>query len=299
MSKSVQFYLLGKKGFSVLKDFIYTYGAENITLVIGSRDKGVKNDYFEKTQSICNEHNISFLERHSPLPATQVDISFAIGWRWIIDQPCQLIIFHDSILPKFRGFSPLVNMLIQGEPRIGVTALHASAEYDAGDIIAQASVNIIYPIKISNAIDKIAPLYSELLNTIYASILKDKELPAKKQISTDASYSLWRNEQDYLIDWSDSSVSILRFCDAVGYPFRGAKTYIDDIIYRIFDVETVEDVNVENREKHIGKVIFIKNECPIVVCGEGLLKITHFSTEHSLENMAKINFRSRFSDRIS
>ena len=49
-------------------------------------------------------------------------------------------------MPKYRGFAPLVNSLVNGEKIIGVTALFASEEYDNGDIIMQSSVDITYPI---------------------------------------------------------------------------------------------------------------------------------------------------------
>ena len=34
-----------------------------------------------------------------------------------------LIVFHDSLLPKYRGFAPLVSQLINGEEYLGVTAI--------------------------------------------------------------------------------------------------------------------------------------------------------------------------------
>ena len=67
---------------------------------------------------------------------------FAIGWKWIIDNTSQLIVLHDSLLPKYRGFSPLVNSLINGDTLTGVTALFASSEYDKGEIIEQAQIGL-------------------------------------------------------------------------------------------------------------------------------------------------------------
>ena len=67
--------------------------------------------------------------------------------------------FHDSLLPKYRGFAPLVKGLICGETRFGVTALFGASQYDAGDILFQASVGITYPIAISDLITRVADCY--------------------------------------------------------------------------------------------------------------------------------------------
>jgi methionyl-tRNA formyltransferase len=53
------------------------------------------------------------------------DFNIAISWRWML-KVSNLIVIHDSLLPKYRGFSPLVNMLINGEDTLGVTVLFAT-----------------------------------------------------------------------------------------------------------------------------------------------------------------------------
>lgn len=174
----------------------------------------------------------------------------------------------------------------------GVTALFASSEYDKGNIIAQKSFEINYPIKINEAIEKIEPLYFELVNEIYSKIQNDYELNATKQDESKATYSLWLDSEDYFIDWSWSVEKIKRFVDAVGYPYDNAKTYLNDEIVKFVDVEIVEDVEVENRERHIGKVIFIKDGMPIIVCSDGLIGLKDIRDKD--DNEMFINFRSRF-----
>lgn len=174
----------------------------------------------------------------------------------------------------------------------GVTALFASSEYDRGDIIAQKSFEINYPIKINEAIEKIEPLYFELVDEIYSKIQNDDELKATKQDENKATYSLWLDSEDYFIDWSWSAKKIKRFVDAVGYPYDNAKVYLNDEIVKFVDVEIVDDVEVENRERHIGKVIFIKNGIPVVVCSDGLISLKDIRDEN--DNDMFINFRSRF-----
>jgi len=171
--------------------------------------------------------------------------------------------------------------------------LFGCSEYDKGTIIMQKSMNINYPIKIKNAIKQIKPLYYELVRNIYKLMLDNKKITATKQDESKATYSLWLDSEDYFINWQDwSAKKIKSFIDAVGYPFDNAKTYLDDNIVKFIDVNLIKDVKIENRKRHIGKVIFIKDGYPVVVCKKGLISLVDIRDEEDKNFM--INFRSRF-----
>ncbi|GJM73207.1 hypothetical protein HMSSN036_54230 [Paenibacillus macerans] len=160
MKNKIVMFLMNKKGYLVLENFIKKYGIDPIDIVIISRDPNVQKDYYLEIKNLCLKSGIKVLDRLENNEFTfNNQIAFAIGWRWIINNIDQLIVFHDSLLPRYRGFAPLVNALINKEAQIGVTALFATADYDKGDIIAQESLTINYPIKIEDAITKIADLY--------------------------------------------------------------------------------------------------------------------------------------------
>jgi methionyl-tRNA formyltransferase len=173
----------------------------------------------------------------------------------------------------------------------GVTALFADVKYDEGEIISQASTQFEYPITIEKAIQKIEPLYFDLVSQIYKTLEQGTPLTSFPQKHEDASFSLWLDSEDYFIDWSWSAEKIKRFVDAVGFPYDGAKAKLNGAVVTIEEAEVIEDVVVEHRDRHIGKVIFI-GESPIIVCANGLLKLRKTST---LDGQAmQINFRSRF-----
>ena len=174
----------------------------------------------------------------------------------------------------------------------GVTALFASDEYDRGDIIMQKKLEINYPIKINELINNIKQLYYELVKDIYKMILNNQNLPKIKQNENESTYSPWLDKKDYFIDWNWSAEKIKRFVDAVGYPYDNAKAYLNGKIVKFIEVEIVDDVKIENRKRHIGKVIFIKDGCPVIICKRGLLKLIDIRDEK--DNRLMINFRSRF-----
>jgi methionyl-tRNA formyltransferase len=217
----------------------------------------------------------------------------AIGWQRLIqyNESQDLIVFHDSILPRLRGFNPLVTGLINGDKTIGVTALYASEEYDKGYIIDSEKAEISYPIKIINAINIVAECYSRLANKIIGKIISNRQLTKTRQNENNATYSLWRDEEDYLINWNDEAEKISRFIDAVGYPYKGAMTRIGGKIIIIMDASTTNDVIVENRIP--GKVIFKKGDNPVIVCGVGLLVIEKAIEENGKEFDFKNKFRIR------
>lgn len=293
----IGFYLLGKKGFEVISAFLDKFGAKRVSFVIIATDKNISNDYSSDIEKVCIRHKVHYVFRSALKEAKSLDslIAFAVGWRWLINRSDNLVVLHDSLLPKYRGFSPLVNMLINKEPEIGVTALLASSEYDKGDIVGQLKLAVTYPLKIQDAINSISMLYVKLVLSIAESLFSGDKLKPIKQKEKFASYSLWRNDEDYAIDWSKSAEYICRFIDSVSQPYLGAVSYIGNKKIRIEHAEELENVVVEDRENHLGKVIFFQNERPCVVCGNGVVKLVNATSELSGTNiLTGLSFRTRF-----
>lgn len=282
-----------EKGFKVLKAMCEHFGSEFIESVVGARDPYLKEDYYAQIKSLCKGHNITHRDRLDADQDQFTNYMIAISWRWII-KPTKgtlLIVFHDSILPKYRGFNPLVSCLINGDSKIGVSAIFGSERYDEGEIIDQASSSITYPIKIKEVISIITDLYVLLALKIGAAMMKNQQLKSYPQNAKLVTYSLWRDESDYQIDWKQSSEWIARFVNSVGHPYRGASTMVEGKKIRVVDTQIREDVVIENRSP--GKVIFIENNSPVIVCGKGLLQITAMQDEDGKE-FRLTKFRVRF-----
>lgn len=280
-----------QKGLEVLTGVIEKFGSEVVRQVVTAPDKAVNEDYYNGIKAVCSQHKISCADRQTPILSD--GYAFAIGWRWLIKEQDKLIILHDSLLPKYRGFAPLVNALINGERKIGVTALFASGEYDKGQIIVQRKIEIEYPIKISAAIEAVSLLYREIANEIIERIVHKEIIVGETQDESAATYSLWRDEKDYQIDWNKDSEYIKRFVDSVGFPYNGALTGIENKWYRVLNVELAEDVSIVRRD--VGKVIFLQDGEPTVVCGNGLLRITEMIDDESKQSSLPFKkFRVRF-----
>lgn len=263
-----------------------------VETVVVSRDAGIAKDYHEEIIDLCLRHGIRVHDRTESY-AIRTKYAVAISWRWLITlDAARLIVFHDSILPRYRGFNPLPTALINGDTEIGVTALYATEEYDRGAIIAQSTSRISYPMRIKEAIEIITKNYQDLAIQVGDTIAKGIEPYATPQNEADASYSLWRDEEDYFLDWSAAASYIKRFVDAVGYPYHGAAAIMGGKNVRILDATVIDDVHVANRTP--GKVIFMRDSKPVVVCGQGLLKIDTIVDDAGRSLLPLHGFRIRF-----
>jgi len=288
----ISFFLMGQKGYEVLK-YMVTHHREAIDIVIASEDKSIQKDFYKDIKNLCIKEEIQFFNRREKY-IIKTDYAFAVAWRWLLYlEDVELIIFHDSLLPKYRGFNPLVSCLLNKESEVGVSALFASEKFDCGNVIGQTSVSVGYPITLQQAIDQVCKCYVTLVRDIVAKILSGEKILGQPQDEEEVTYSLWRDKEDYRIDWSKDSDYIERFVNALGFPYNGASSLMNGRLVRVLGVEQLSDIEIENRG--IGKVIFKQDGKPVVVCGEGLVKINHLVENDTKESILPLRrFRTRF-----
>lgn len=287
-------YSLGLKGFNVVRALSESSLDIKLYCVIG-QDKGVLDDCSDVLARYCENRGIDFSFRGGEqFKIMDFDYALAAGWCWLIHNipEGKLIVFHDSLLPMYRGFAPLVNALLNKESQIGVSVIFGADEYDKGNIIVQKRIDVIYPTCIQNELQRIADLYADLAVVVASDLMGNDEIIGAPQDEEKASYSLWRDEDDYRINWKLSAHDIQHFIDCVGYPYLGASTVLNGRLVRIYKARVFNDVKLVNRSP--GKVIFVKDGCPVIVCGYGLLLIED-GRYSDAENLLPLGaFRSRF-----
>ena len=236
---------------------------------------------FERLCSLAQRLSINLLETHHPVLQPE-NLTFLVGWQHLLPQVTpSTVVFHDSLLPRYRGFAPTVTALIKGDREIGVTALTPTDVIDQGPIIAQRAVPISYPIKIQTALELQAGLMTDIAVVIIEQ-WKCGELSSKPQQEEMATLSIWRDDADYEIDWSNSADAIERFVNAVGHPYAGARTTVGGTeTIRVLDVTALPDMPFEIRDE--GKIWRLDNGRPTVVCGSGMLRIDSCLGENGSE----------------
>lgn len=110
----------------------------------------------DSVADLATAHGVPVLIRSTPddeellaaLAAADLDAIVATNWRtWIPPSVFALprlgtLNVHDSLLPAYAGFSPLIWALLNGEPEVGVTAHIMDDTLDAGDIVLQRAVPV-------------------------------------------------------------------------------------------------------------------------------------------------------------
>ncbi|HWU43835.1 MAG TPA: formyltransferase family protein [Bdellovibrio sp.] len=293
MNNKIVLLLMTEKGLSVLKRVLKTYPADLVSKVIVCRDEAVKNDFADDIIDLCEQHSIKVSDKLSEKDVES--LCFAVSWRKIIPASTakRLIVFHDSVLPKYRGFNPLVTSLLNGDEEIGATALWAAEKYDRGRVITQKSVKVKYPIKIQSAIKMVCELYEEMIVEIIGQMIHGKLDQGFAQDDSLATYSVWRDEQDYWVNWDWHASYMQRFVNAVGFPYKGARALLEQQPVRITDAEAVPDLDIKNRVP--GKIFELEDGSPVVICGTGLLKVTGLISESGESLLPLKKLKQRFS----
>jgi methionyl-tRNA formyltransferase len=270
----IALFVAGPKGSNFLRRF---QGSAAVDLVVSYPAKGLRFDAYADIQKVCREKQYRLVEQHDVTPAdyASADLVLLIGWAWLTaDTDQRFVVFHDSLLPKLRGFNPTVTALIAGYSEIGVCAfLPAGGDEwvaDSGPVFGHEKLSISYPITIRSAYDQLGLAYCRLAQQVLDAAARGT-LSFQQQDLAQATYSLWRGEDDYQIDWSLSAQEICRFVDAVGWPYKGAKTIMKGREIRIDRVEPCPDHPFVNRRA--GKIWTLAGGQPEVVCGSGMVKI--------------------------
>jgi methionyl-tRNA formyltransferase len=192
----------------------------------------------DSVADLATEHAVDVLIRDRPdddelldrLKRADPDVIVATNWRtWIPPQIFELprsgtLNVHDSLLPAYGGFSPLIWALINGEQEVGVTAHMMDAELDAGDIVLQRSVPV-------GPRDTTTDLFRKTLDLFGPITVDGLDLIASgrtdwtPQDRSRASFFHKRADEDSRIDWTWSAEELDRLVRAQSDPYPNAFTF--------------------------------------------------------------------------
>jgi methionyl-tRNA formyltransferase len=200
------------------------------------------------------------------------DSCLAVGWKRMIKSDySSIFVIHDSLLPRYRGWNPLVTALQNGDKELGATLILADDQVDCGPIIKSHQFEVSPPVRISDALQSIGNSIEFLTRYLFENINQAAVLAVPQNHSL-ATISLWRDEDDYQIDWTLSAEKILLFIYSVSHPYKGACTFLDSRKIIVLDAEVVQwAVPIENPA--VGKMVAVDNVGPVVICGEGFLRL--------------------------
>ena len=131
---------------------------------------------------------------------------------------------HDSLLPKFTGFSPVLWALISGESEFGLTVHRMDDGLDTGDILIQHSL----PIGPTDTGTELVMRGMDLIPGALRDALHALESGTavwRPQNKAERTYFHKRSERDSLIDWSWPAEDLERFVRALSEPYPRAFSF--------------------------------------------------------------------------
>lgn len=131
---------------------------------------------------------------------------------------------HGSLLPKYRGRTPHVWAIINGESITGVTAHFIDDGCDTGDIILQYKVPILDTDTGQDILEKFKSVYPILIRDILVKLESD-DVNREIQDNSNSSFYGKRIPEDGLINWDNESINIYNWVRAQSTPYPGAFSY--------------------------------------------------------------------------
>jgi len=174
--------------------------------------------------------------------------------------PC--INLHASLLPKYRGASPIQQALLNGDTETGVSAMLMEEGLDSGPVLAWSVTPIAIEDRKNELFDRLAAMAADLT---VETLEKYPLLVPLPQCDADATYCKKISRSDGLVSFDTPAIQIYnRFRAYEGWP----GIYLESGL-KLIDLELVG----ASKEGGPGKISAVDSEGVTVRCREGALKI--------------------------
>lgn len=169
---------------------------------------------------------------------------------------------HFSLLPKYRGASPVRWAILKGERKTGITIFELNEKMDEGDILTQEEFEILPD---EGAVELEARLALKGAELLAETIAKIDEIKPRKQDHSIATYAPLIKKEDGRIDWINDALHVERQVRAFT-PWPSVYTFLGEKRVKIHNGRKIED-RIEPFSA--GEILGVKKEGIEVCCGEG------------------------------
>jgi methionyl-tRNA formyltransferase len=295
-----------------------TWGHRTLQALLDSRHEVVmvvthpKSDgayeriWSDSVADLATAHGVPVAIRNRPddeelvsrLKAAAPDVIVATNWRtWIPPSvfglpPLGTLNVHDSLLPAYAGFSPLIWALINGEREVGVTAHMMNEVLDAGDIVLQRAVPVgprdTTVDLFHRTLELFGPITVDGLDLVESG--RESGRSWTPQDRSKASFFHKRSAEDCRIDWTWSAQELDRLVRAQCDPYPNAYAYRGPERVRITGARVSEGVYGGTP----GRIFYREGDAVVVVAGADArrgrsrgLAITSVRTDDGVDHVAR------------
>ncbi len=193
----------------------------------------------------------------------------------IIDIPKYGIInVHSSLLPKYRGASPIHSAILNGDKESGVSIMYIEEGLDSGDVILKETCEITEDDTLGTLHDRLKELGASGLEKAL-KLIEAEEVKAEKQDDSKATFVKPITKEQAKIDWNNTKEVIFNQIRGLN-PFPGAYTHNEkNENIKIYKSEKLEkEYDGEN-----GTVVEMTKKGPVVKVANGALRLLEIKFE--------------------
>jgi methionyl-tRNA formyltransferase len=186
---------------------------------------------------------------------------------------------HPSMLPEFRGPSPIQNAILSGKKETGITIIQMDEKTDHGDVLAQTNVQIYPNENAGDLSKKMIPISIKLLSETIPDWIEGKIKP-QKQDDSKATYCQLIEREDGHIFWNETAASIYDKFRAL-YPWPG----IFSVWEKNGNITRMKLVRIKTQEKNpeekieIGEVFRLSQKEIGVKTAKGVIVLEEIQLE--------------------
>ena len=181
---------------------------------------------------------------------------------------------HGSLLPEYRGASPIQRAVIDGKRVTGVTTMYMDKGLDTGDMLLTREYEIGENTNTGEAFDDLAKIGAELLLETLEGLEKGTIVPTP-QDGTNATYAEKILKEECAVCFDDMSQTVHNKIRGL-YPFPGALCYHDGKVLKLCESRLFKENTPDGSP---GEVIGLSKDGILVKCREGAVLLTKVKPE--------------------
>lgn len=181
---------------------------------------------------------------------------------------------HASLLPEYRGASPIQWAILHGRPYTGVTTMMMDEGLDTGDILLQEKIDIERSDTAGSLSAKLSGIGVKLLIRTLDGLDRGEIVPAP-QDHEKATYAPLLKKEDGLIEWRDRSENIFNKIRGLD-PWPGAYTFYQGERWGVWKGEVLDGRFPSSAP---GEIVEVRADRIVVVTGDGSFEIKEIQAE--------------------
>jgi len=249
-----------------------------VELVVTHTDDPGETIWFDSVAALARRYDLPVVtpddakdtELASRIQAIAPDLIFSFYYRRMIPMPvlrhARLGAFnmHGSLLPRFRGRSPVNWAILSGETETGATLHHMAARADVGPIVGQEAVSILPDDIALDVFRKLTAASERVLDRALPALIAGTADGVPQDESRATAFG-GRRPEDGRLDWTRPAAVVHNLVRAVAPPFPGAFTSIGT--ETLFIHRTVREATLPHRATPL-HIHGDQGRC-YAVCGDG------------------------------